>query len=126
MRELRAAANAGHAQAQTAIDLFDYRLRREAGSLCSVLGGMDVLAFTGGIGAHDHGTRAELVHGLAYLGLRLDPAANRAANGSAVMPIHAAGSSAEVWVVPPDAGRVAADAAWHLLDRLPVGRTALL
>lgn len=126
LRELRAAARAGHTQAQTAIDLFDYRLRREAGSLGAVLGGLDLLAFTGGIGEHDHATRAELVHGLAYLGVRLDAAANRAAAGEAIAPIHAADSSAEVWVVPTDEGRVAADAAWHLLDSLPVGRTALL
>ena len=126
MRELRAAARAGHAQAQMAIDLFDYRLRREAGSLSAVLGGLDVLAFTGGIGEHDPATRAELVHGLAYLGVRLDAAANRAAGGETATPIHAADSSAEVWVVPTDEGRIAADAAWQLLDRLPVGRTALL
>ena len=111
---------------QHVLGLFDYRLRREAGSLSAVLGGLDVLAFTGGIGEHDPATRAELVHGLAYLGVRLDPAANRAAGGETATPIHAADSSAEVWVVPTDEGRIAADAAWQLLDRLPVGRTALL
>lgn len=142
LRTLRQAASAGHAPAQLAIELFDHRLRREAGGLCATLGGLDVLAFTGGIGAHDPATRAELAQGLAHLGVRLDAAANRAARSdppredvgappddareAAPVPIHAADSAVEVWVVPPDAGRTAAAAAWGVLDALPVGRTALV
>ncbi|MEY8875976.1 MAG: acetate/propionate family kinase [Leptothrix sp. (in: b-proteobacteria)] len=122
LRELRRAASAGHAASQTAIDLFDYRLKREAGGLCAVLGGIDLLAFTGGIGEHDAATRAAMAEGLAHLGVRLDLTANLAAKGDRIMPIHAHGSSAEIWVVPTDEGRVAADAAWELLDRQPAGR----
>ncbi|MGY0197570.1 acetate/propionate family kinase [Leptothrix sp. BB-4] len=117
LRELRSAAASGHAAAQTAIDLFDYRLRREAGALCAVLGGVDLIALTGGIGEHDAQTRADLIHGLAHLDVQLDGAANQAARGDAVAAIHTPDSRVEVWVVPTDEGRVAADAAWTLLDR---------
>ncbi|MDP4299777.1 acetate/propionate family kinase [Leptothrix discophora] len=117
LRELRRATAEGHAAAQSAIDLFDYRLRREAGALGAVLGGIDLIAFTGGIGEHDAQTRAELVHGLAHLDVQLDNAANEAARGDRVMAVHLPGSRVEVWVVPTDEGRVAADAAWTLLDR---------
>ncbi|RZS47404.1 acetate/propionate family kinase [Sphaerotilus mobilis] len=122
LRELRRAAASGHAAAQTAIDLFDHRLRREAGALAAVLGGLDLVAFTGGIGEHDAQTRADLIHGLAHLDVQLDAAANEAARGDAVAAIHTPGSRVEVWVVPTDEGRVAADAAWQLLDR--AGTTA--
>jgi acetate kinase len=116
MRLLRRAADDGNAQARTAIDLFTYRLTREAGALAAVLGGVDVLVCTGGIGEHDPATRAALAQALHYLGVVLDGAANTAARGDGTKAIHGAGSAVEVWVVPTDEGRVAAQAAWALLD----------
>lgn len=112
MRRLRASAEP---RAQEAIRLFAYRLRREAGSLIAVLGGLDLLAFTGGIGEHDAALRADLCEGLGFLGVRLDAEANTAAVGDAIRPIHAADSSVEVWVVPTDEGSVAAAQAAALL-----------
>ncbi|RQO59350.1 acetate kinase [Paucibacter sp. KBW04] len=113
MRRLRASAEP---RAQEAIRLFSYRLRREAGSLIAVLGGLDVLAFTGGIGEHDAALRADLCEGLGFLGVQLNERANAAAVGDAICPIHAAGSSVEVWVVPTDEGSVAAAQAAALLQ----------
>ena len=117
MRTLRAsAAPAAH----QAIALFEHRLRREAGALIACLGGLDLLAFTGGIGEHDAALRQAACRHLAYLGAALDPAANRDACGSRAMAIHAAGSAVEIWVVPTDEGRVAAsDAAGLLAARRP-------
>ena len=91
------------------------RLLREAGAVVAVLGGVQVLAFTGGIGEHDALLRADACHALGFLGITLDEAANRAAVGDAVCAIHASGSAVEVWVVPTDEGRVAAQAARALL-----------
>ena len=105
MRTLRASTEPG---ARLAIDLFTYRVVRESGALVSCLGGLDVLAFTGGIGEHDKALRADVGAALAYLGVRIDAAANSAADGSAAVPIHASDSTVEVWVVPTDEGLVAA------------------
>lgn len=116
MRLLRRAAAGGNAMAQSAIDLFTYRLRREAGGLSAVLGGLDVVICTGGIGEHDADTRRALGQGLQYLGVELDEAANLAARGDDVAAIHRADSAVEVWVIPTDEGRVAAQAAWAMLD----------
>jgi len=121
MRTLHTLASQGDAAAERAIALFAYRLRREAGALTTVLGGLDVLACTGGIGEHDAAIRAELAHSLAHLGVRLDEAANQAARGDRIEPIHAPDSMVEVWVVPTDEGRVAAHAAWALLDQASAG-----
>lgn len=116
MRTLRASDDPA---ARLAIALFTHRVLREAGALVALLGGLDLIAFTGGIGEHDALLRGEIATRLAFLGVRLDAEANRAAGGDAVAPIHAADSAVEVWVVPTDEGRVAARAAFALLDATP-------
>lgn len=105
MRTLRASDTPG---AQRAIEMFTHRIVREAGALTACLGGVDLLAFTGGIGEHDTALRRDVAHRLAFLGVRLDEAANTAATGQEARAIHAASSAVEVWVVPTDEGRVAA------------------
>jgi acetate kinase len=105
MRRLRASDDVA---ATRAIALFTHRVVRESGALVACLGGLDLLGFTGGIGEHDAELRAEVGAALGYLGVRLDAAANRAADGSRAAAIHAADSAVEVWVVPTDEGRVAA------------------
>ena len=112
MRSLRASNEPGAARA---IALFTYRVLRDCGALTACLGGLDVLGFTGGIGEHDAALRADVAAGLAYLGVRLDLAANQAVDGKEIVPIHAADSTVEVWVVPTDEGRVAARDALALL-----------
>ncbi len=67
MQELRAAATAGHGGAQLAIAVFRHRLLREIGAMAASLGGVDVLAFTGGIGEHDDALREEVVSVLGWL-----------------------------------------------------------
>jgi acetate kinase len=67
MQELRAAATAGHGGAQLAIAVFRHRLLQEIGAMAASLGGVDVLAFTGGIGEHDDALRQEVVSALAWL-----------------------------------------------------------
>jgi acetate kinase len=67
MQELRAAAAAGHEGAQLAIAVFRHRLLREIGAMAASLGGVDVLAFTGGIGEHDEALQEEVVCALSWL-----------------------------------------------------------
>lgn len=112
MRRLR---DSDSAEAKLAIDMFTYHVVRESGALTACLGGLDVLAFSGGIGEHDARLRADAAERLAYLGVRLDEQANARATGNEVLPIHAADSSVQVWVVPTDEGRVAAQDAARLL-----------
>jgi acetate kinase len=91
---------------------------REVGALSACIGGLDVLAFTGGIGEHDAVLRQQVCDALAYLGVHIDAALNRQATGDAVCAIQAAHSSVEVWVVPTDEGRVAAQDALAFLPNL--------
>ncbi len=112
MRRLR---QDGSVAAQKAIDLFTHRVVRESGALIACIGGLDLLAFSGGIGEHDAVLRLQACAALSYLGVALDPALNAAATGNRAMAIHAPESRVEVWVVPTDEGQVAAREAVRLI-----------
>ena len=105
MRTLRASNSQA---ARFATDLFAHRVVREVGALSACIGGLDVLAFTGGIGEHDAVLRQQVCDALAYLGVQVDATRNVKATGDRVISIHADNSTVEVWVVPTDEGRVAA------------------
>ena len=112
MRTLRTS----HSQAaRFATDLFAHRVVREVGALSACIGGLDVLAFTGGIGEHDAVLRQQVGDALAYLGVQVDVTRNAKATGDRVVSIHADNSAIEVWVVPTDEGRVAAQDALAFL-----------
>jgi acetate kinase len=76
MRTLEAAAAAGHARAQLAIEVFCYVLAKQLAGLTVALGRLDALVFTGGIGENSVLVREKVVGLLGFLGLTLDPEAN--------------------------------------------------
>jgi acetate kinase len=112
MRTLRAS---GSDAARFATNLFAHRVVREVGALSACIGGLDVLAFTGGIGEHDALLRQQVCQALAYLGVQIDVARNTNAHGDGMCAIHADQSTVEVWVVPTDEGSVAAQDALTFL-----------
>jgi acetate kinase len=112
MRTLRASQAEA---ARFATDLFAHRVVREVGALSACIGGLDVLAFTGGIGEHDAVLRQQVGDALAYLGVQVDAARNAKATGDQAVSIQADNSAIEVWVVPTDEGRVAAQDALAFL-----------
>jgi acetate kinase len=66
------------ARAREAVDLFCYRAKKYVGAYAAVLGGLDVLAFAGGIGEHAPAVRKQICDGLDFLGIRLDASCNDA------------------------------------------------
>jgi len=68
MRELREAATAGNGKARLAIAVFRQRLLEGIGAMAASLGGVDVIALTGGIGENDHALKKELEGALTWLG----------------------------------------------------------
>ena len=113
MRKLRAD---GSENAQRAIDQFTHRVIRETGALVACLGGLDALAFSGGIGENDAVLREHVCERLSWLGIRLDAQRNQEATGKEAYAVHAPDSSVEIWVIPTDEGRVAAREAAALLQ----------
>ena len=83
--------------------------------MIATIGGIDVLAFTGGIGEHDSQLRKDVCKRLHYLGVQIDEEKNRSENGSKIAALHLGSSEVEIYLVPTDEGRVAASAAAQLL-----------
>lgn len=76
MREILQAREEGHQGAKLALSMYVYRLRSFIGAMIAVLGGIDVLTFTGGVGENAAEVRAETCEALHFLGLELDTAKN--------------------------------------------------
>ena len=87
MREILTAADSGNVRALLAIKAFCYRIKRYIGAYHAVLGGADVLIFTGGIGEHSRGIRARCVQGLEKLGFAMNPLRNDRSAVNADTPV---------------------------------------
>lgn len=78
LRKVEAAAAEGDTRAQLALAVYAYRARKYIGAYTAAMGGVDVLAFTGGIGENSASMRRRICDRLEFLGLRLDDEANSA------------------------------------------------
>ena len=83
-------------RAKLALDLYCYRIRRELGAMAAVLGGVDALVFTAGIGENAAPIRARVCADAAWLGVELDAAANET-RGPRICTV---ASRVSAWVVP--------------------------
>lgn len=105
--DMRALERDGSAESRFAIEHFCHWAVRHAGSAIAAMGGLDAIAFTGGIGENAAPVRARIMEGLAWLGLEADADANAA--GAA--RLHREGSRIAAWIVPAREERqIAADA----------------
>jgi acetate kinase len=101
MRDLLAS---NRAEAMQAVDLFVYRVVRDIGAMAACLGGVDGVVFTAGIGERSAVIRERICHGLAWLGIVLDPGANARGEGC----ITTAASRAAAWVIHTDEAQMIA------------------
>ena len=84
------------AGAKLAVDYFVYRVTKEIGALAAVLGGIDGIVFTAGIGENSPAIRARICEASAWLGIDLDAEANRRRQSRISRP----GSRVSAWVIP--------------------------
>jgi acetate kinase len=101
VRELLAREAAGDERAALALELYAYRVRKYVGAYTAVLGAVDALVFTGGVGENAARVRALACAGLERLGIALDDAANAAPAG-AVHDIGRRGQRVRILVVRTD------------------------
>jgi acetate kinase len=99
MREVLRRNEDGDKRARLAIEVFVHSLRAGIAAMAASLGGLDVLAFTGGVGEHAERLRALTLEGLGFLGLKLDEHANANASGDDAV-ISASGGAAQAMVLP--------------------------
>ena len=105
---------AGEPRARDALDLYVRRIVREVGALVAILGGLDLLVFTAGVGENNATIRERVCANLGFLGIDFDPAANAAASGRAGL-ISRPGSPVTVAVEPTNEEWIAARHAACLL-----------
>jgi acetate kinase len=72
MRDIDTAADNGDENAILARDMLVYSVRKYIGAYAAVLGGVDAIVFTAGIGENNHTTRARIMEGFEYLGAKID------------------------------------------------------
>lgn len=99
MRDIHEAVAQGDAKARLALDMFGYRNRKYIGSYLAVLGRVDAIVFTAGIGENDPVARELSCRGLEHLGIRLDHDRNMAP-GRGARDIATADSPVRVLVIP--------------------------
>jgi acetate kinase len=115
MRDLLAAARENpNSPAALAISVFVHRTRKYLGAYLAVLGRVDGIVFGGGIGEHASEIRTNVCAGLETLGIKLDPCANQAAQGSEA-EISAADARVKAYVIPLDEELYIARAAARLI-----------
>lgn len=110
-RELEERAAQGDEAARLAIHVFCHRLRKYLGAYAALMGGVDVITFTAGIGEHSALVRQRALQRLGFLGAVLDDDANRDARVSEaepVFPIHDSASRVKLLVVRADEARAIA------------------
>lgn len=98
MRDLEEAIAAGNERARLAVEMYLHAIVSGIGALYAVLGGLDALVFTGGIGENSAMVRARVCDALRHMGLHLDAAKNGPAEGE--RRISEEGSPVQVWVIP--------------------------
>lgn len=97
-RDLDAAASKGNKPAAIALKVFAYRVAKYVGSYAAAMKGVDVIAFTAGVGENSGSVRADIMSYLGYLGIQLDGAANDS-RGEEVT-ISTPDSKVQVMVIP--------------------------
>jgi acetate kinase len=108
MRLLRDAEKNGNAQAALAIEVFACSVKKMIGGYVTLMGGLDALVFSGGIGERDPKSRAQVCEGLEAFGLTLDPKANDPTHAGP-KTISPPDSKVAVYVLPADEDRIIAE-----------------
>lgn len=101
MREIDAAAKEGNELAQTALKMYNYKIKKYIGSYAAALGGCDIIVFTAGVGENQSSMRAEVCENMEWMGVKIDEAKNATIHGEEAV-ISTPDSKVTVVVIPTD------------------------
>lgn len=102
MREMEDACAAGNKRAILAESLYFYRIKKYIGAYAAVLGGVDIIVFTGGVGENQCDVRSEACRGLEFIGINVDATLNKNMLHSKEGIISTSDSKVKVLVIPTD------------------------
>lgn len=101
MREIEAGIENGNKRAILAMNTYNYRIRKYVGSYAAVLGGIDILVFTGGVGENQAVTRSDVCKNMEFMGIELDEELNASVRAKEVV-ISKPSSKVKVVIIPTD------------------------
>jgi acetate kinase len=113
VRDLEKAAAEGDRRAELALEVFVYQVKKTIGAYAAAMGGLDAVAFTGGIGENSARLRSECCAGLEFLGIRLNRAKNEAGSGDRL--VSADDSQVAVLALATNEELIVARRAWRCL-----------
>ena len=116
VRNLMELAEEGHQRAKLAIDMFCYRIKKYIGAYSAVLGAVDAVVFTGGIGENAVSLRSRICSDMTQIGIELDQAANQGAKATETQ-ISAGDSRVAVFVVPTNEQAAIASDTYELTEQ---------
>jgi acetate kinase len=119
LREIEARVKLDDAEARLAIEIMAYRLRKCIGAYLAVLGGLDALVFSGGIGEHSAMVRSAATEGLEALGIEIDDKRNTTTCANEVCAIEAPGRAIAILVIATDEELAIARQTCDLLNKEP-------
>lgn len=113
-RDVEEAAKNGNERAETAVELFNYRVKKYIGAYSAAMSGVDVIVFTAGIGENSISARNEILAGLEYLGIEIDENRNNCRGQEQI--ISKPSSEVKVLVIPTNEELVIARDTVELLN----------
>jgi acetate kinase len=113
LRDIEAAAASGSRNAELALAVFAYQVKKTIGAYAAAMGGLDAVAFTGGIGENSARLRAACCSGLEFLGIALDAEANESKSGDRL--VSAPGSRVSVMALATNEELIVARRAFRCL-----------
>ncbi|WP_254566678.1 acetate kinase [Oscillatoria sp. HE19RPO] len=115
IRDIKTAIQEGNERAKLAFDMYVYRLRSQIGAMLPILGGLDVLVFTGGVGENHPNLRSAACEGFEFLKLHIDPHKNQ--NSPIDADIATTDSKVRVFVIQAQEDWAIARECWHHLTK---------
>jgi acetate kinase len=113
-RELSEAAEKGNKRAELAVDIFCRRVKKYIGAYIALMGGVDLLIFTAGIGENAVDVRSKILSNLEYLGIKIDEEKNK--NRGKEIKISSDSSAVDVYIIPTNEELVIAREAKKIVE----------
>jgi len=116
MRDIGKAAREGNLDAELALEMYAYRIKKYIGAYAAVLNGLDAMVFTAGVGENDVNTRQRICNGMQFLGIHLDEEKNKMLS-TATREINKVGSPVKILVIPTNEELEIARQCFELLQK---------
>lgn len=115
MRDIEKASDGGDAKSSLVLDMYDERIRKYVGQYAAIMGGVDLIVFTGGVGENGPERRENVCRGLEFMGVHFDAEANRGLKAKDKI-LSTADSKVKVVIATTDEEYVIAEDTFHLVS----------